>query len=263
MPKLLVEGVREAGGVTPRKEVIGDAELWLGDCRTVLPMLGPVDAVVTDPPYGLSDKWTGGKRDWPLHHGQMQWDAETLPVVIELLVALNLPTIIWGGHLYPLSPQRGWLLWDKKQGDSFTSGHAELAWSNLDQPIRAFRMSQVEAYCNPDDTKTHPTQKPIGLMMWCLNFLSGASVLDPFMGSGTTGVACARLGRRFIGIEIHEPYFNIACRRIEQAQRQSDLFVSRPAPKSAVTADLFAAPPAADPSDDRMAERWREPESGK
>ena len=76
----------------------------------------------------------------------------------------------------------------------------------------------------------HPTQKPVELMLWCLEFFQHSNtILDPFMGSGTTGVACARLGRRFIGIEIEPKYFDIACKRIEQAYRQPDLFIERPA----------------------------------
>jgi site-specific DNA-methyltransferase (adenine-specific)/modification methylase len=96
-----------------------------------------------------------------------------------------------------------------------------------------------------DDEREHPTQKPVGVMTWCIEQLpeNCSTILDPFMGSGTTGVACARLGRRFIGIEIEPRYFDIACRRIEQAQRQRDLFVHAPAPEHPVEtqiADLFA-----------------------
>lgn len=213
-----------------RTETIGDATLILGDCREVLPTLTRVDAVVTDPPYGLGDKWQGGnaasKGSWKLSDGGagVKWDVSPTDA-LPLVLGCAPHCIIWGGNYYALPPQRGWLLWDKKQGGDFTSGHAELAWSTLDQPVRAFRMSQVEAYCGNDDTKRHPTQKPTQLMEWCLGFLPNApTILDPFMGSGTTGVACIKLGRKFIGIEIEPKYFDIACRRIEEAWKQPRLF---------------------------------------
>lgn len=76
--------------------------------------------------------------------------------------------------------------------------------------------------------RQHPTQKPIAVMEWCLGFVEGETILDPFMGSGTTGVACVKLGRRFIGIEIEEKYFDIACKRIEEATKQPDLFIEQP-----------------------------------
>lgn len=97
-----------------------------------------------------------------------------------------------------------------------------------------------------NEGKEHPTQKPVQLMTWCVQKTEGDLILDPFMGSGTTGVACARLGRRFIGIEIEPRYFDIACRRIEQAQRQPDLFVPRVPvhPVETQIADLFSEPAA-------------------
>ena len=97
----------------------------------------------------------------------------------------------------------------------------ELAWTNLDKPARRFRELRT-----PDGAKEHPTQKPRSLMKWCINHLPDTSetILDPFMGSGTTGVACVELGRKFIGIEIDEKYFDIACERISRAERQGDLF---------------------------------------
>jgi len=213
-----------------RTEVIGDCRLILGDCREVLPMLGPVDAVVTDPPYGLGDKWQGGKANtrakWKLNDGgaNMSWDAEVSDAVPGL-IAMAPQCIIWGGHLYPLPPARGWLIWDKIVRE-FTSGHCEMAWTNLDQPVRAFSFSHGAL---ATEGKLHPTQKPAALMAWCVGFLpANATVLDPFMGSGTTGVACAQTGRSFIGIERDESYFDIAVRRIEAAYKQPRLFAEPP-----------------------------------
>jgi hypothetical protein len=112
-------------------------------------------------------------------------------------------SIVWGGNYYHLPPARCWLLWDKKQNDQWTTAQAEMAWTNLDRPVRVFRMSQVEAYGAMD--KQHPTQKPLKLMTWCIAMTqddSIATVLDPFMGSGTTLRAAKDLGRKAIGIEL-------------------------------------------------------------
>ena len=208
-----------------RKEVIGDATLYLGDYMDVLPTLDPVGAVVTDPPYGLGDKWNGGggtqKSSWRFDPSEAQsWDGEINANVPDL--AKHPEAIIWGGNYYPLPPSRCWLVWDKKQNDQWTTGQCELAWTSLDRPIRAFRFAQCEQA--NEGPKMHPTQKPLALMEWCLKWLTARTVLDPFMGSGTTGVACMNLQRQFIGIEREEKYFDIACRRIDQAQRQGQLF---------------------------------------
>jgi DNA modification methylase len=207
--------------MTHRIERIGDAELHLADCRDVLPTLSGVDAVVTDPPYGLGDRLRGGNGEWSAHFSSAPaWDAATVPDgFVESLRGFATSSIIWGGNYYELPPARGWLLWDKMQEHS--SGHAELAWTNLDIPVRTFRMCRAEAY---GKGKHHPTEKPADLMGWCLGFIpKAATILDPFMGSGTTGVACIQLGRKFIGIEIEPKYFDIACRRIEEASKQGDL----------------------------------------
>lgn len=201
-----------------RKEVIGAATLYLADCREALPSIGKVASIITDPPYGLGDKWQGGKEKWPLHHGQMGWDAKTHDAVVNLPLLAD-ACIIWGGHLYPLPPCRGWLVWDKLVRH-FTSGHCELAWTTFDQPIRAFNYAHGEL---ASEGKQHPTQKPLPLMRWCVEMTVG-TILDPFMGSGTTGAAAVSMGREFIGIEIHEPYFDMACQRIDNAQRQERLF---------------------------------------
>jgi len=208
-----------------RIEVIGAATLHLGDCRDVLPTLGKVDAVVTDPPYGLAtgvNKCGGSKsRAWPVQ----EWDATIAQEAVNLCTVAAEKVIIWGGNYYSLPPTRCWFAWDKCQPDAwYSTAHFELAWTNMDRNARRWRMSQVQAYSDMD--KQHPSQKPIGLMLWCLAQIADAqTILDPFMGSGTTGVAAVTMGRKFIGIELDPGYFEIACKRIEQAQRQSDLFI--------------------------------------
>lgn len=224
--------------MTQRVEHIGDATLILGDCREVLPTLGKVDAVVTDPPYGLGEKWQGGKAKWPLHHRYgMKWDFATDSETVMALSVRGAHSIIWGGHLYGLPPTRGWLVWDKIVRQ-FTSGVMEFAWTTLDQPIKAFNYAHGEL---ATEGKFHPTQKPLPLMKWCLSQLppTATLILDPFMGSGTTGIAAVSLGRKFIGIEIEPKYFDIACRRIEAEARQPRLPIEeRKRPEPHPTLDL-------------------------
>ena len=203
---------------------IGRARLALGDCRDILPTLGKVDAVVTDPPYGLGDKLdgAGSGSEWGLHYGEgaPAWDVSTSDALAPSLEK-GAHAIVWGGNYYNLPPRRCWLIWDKMQ--EHTSGHGELAWTTIDMPVRTFRYARVQL---AGEGKQHPTQKPLPLMKWCLGFLPEAqSILDPFMGSGTTGVAAVQMGRQFIGIEREPRYFDIACDRIDKAQRQGDFFI--------------------------------------
>jgi DNA modification methylase len=227
-----------------RVETIGDAVLYLGDCRDVLPTLIGVDAVVTDPPYGIRAAKAGAHssiRD-NTRWGTATWDdgrpdANTFAAIL----AASPECAIWGGNYFSdcLPPSSGWLVWRKPEAETgFSLADVELCWTSLEFAARL-------RTCQRRDGNDHPTQKPVSIMQWSIGFFPNATtILDPFMGSGTTGVACARLGRRFIGVEIHEPYFDIACRRIEQAQRQSDLFI---------------APPAADPQDQRIRDMFEEP----
>jgi site-specific DNA-methyltransferase (adenine-specific) len=126
----------------------------------------------------------------------------------------------WGGNYFGLPAAQCFLVWDKLQPHDFSLAMCEQAWTNVRKPAKMFRKS-VLGY-----EKLHPTQKPTELMKWCIGHLpEPQSILDPFMGSGTTGVAAVQLGRDFIGIEREPTYFDIACKRIEDAQRQGDFFV--------------------------------------
>ena len=202
---------------------IGDATLYLGDCLEILPTLGKVDAVVTDPPYGIGDKMQGGTWGAAAKYSDFRrWDAAPSPDMLARLWVMAPEAIIWGGNYFDLPPGRCWFVWDKCNAVP-TMADVELAWTNFDKPAKRF------SYPVGVHVHGHPTEKPLALMMWCLRFTCGETILDPFMGSGTTGVACAKLGRRFIGVEIHEPYFQIACKRIEQAYAQPDMFIAPPA----------------------------------
>jgi site-specific DNA-methyltransferase (adenine-specific) len=226
-----------------RVERIGEATLYLEDCRALLPVLPYADALITDPPYGLGDKWKGGgaktRARWKLNDGGalMSWDDES-PDEIPEMVANARHSIIWGGHYFKLPQARGWLVWNKIIRN-WSSGECELAWTNIDQPVRAFDYSHGELAI---EGKVHPTQKPLPLMKWCLEFVPDARlILDPYMGSGSTGVAAVKAGRRFIGVERDPKFFEIACRRIEAAYAQPDLFVRAPEPKPEQLSLLGAA----------------------
>jgi len=222
--------------VSAEKVVIGNAELWLGDCREVLPLLPSVDLILTDPPYGIGiDGQKESVSRNPKHrrkaHDFMGWDDETPDrLVFELMRYKSAGQIVWGGNYFTDKlpfPTKGWLFWDKGQR-GLTMSDGELAWTSYDFPMRAYTLNRV-ALQEGGGTE-HPTQKPLRLMTWCLDLVPEArTVCDPFMGSGTTGVACAQLGRKFTGIERERKYFDIACRRIEDAQRQVKLFEDAPA----------------------------------
>lgn len=209
---------------------IGGATLYLGDCMDILPTLDKVDAVITDPPYGIADDYLkpSNKGEWSnLYSEKINWDSFAPEDAVKISISLADKAIIWGGNYFSLQPKRGWLIWDKMQ--SHTSGHAELAWTNLDIPIRSFAYSRAQL---STENKQHPTQKPVGLMTWCIDLAgSPQTIFDPFMGSGTTGVAAIQMGRKFIGIEREPKYFEIACKRIEQATRQDDMFIKHSKPE--------------------------------
>ena len=209
--------------------VIGDARLYLGDCLEILPLLPKVDACITDPPYGIAKTWKGGfsgKHGWGKAGADAglrnEWDAE-IPSddLMALILAKADEQIIWGGNYFNLPPSRCWLIWNKPER-GFTLAEAELAWTNRDNVVRVFDCARSEP------GRVHPTQKPVALMVWCVEKTKAATILDPFMGSGTTGVAAIQLGRNFIGIEREPKYFDIACRRIEQAYKQRPLFEAEP-----------------------------------
>jgi site-specific DNA-methyltransferase (adenine-specific) len=228
-----------------RVEHIGDATLYLGDCREILPTLGKVDAVVTDPPYGIGYKSHLGNLG-AQEFDEIANDRGELDLRPILQLAENV--LAFGANCYPDQlPHRGrWLCWDKRTidgaADRMMGSPFELAWSNkvsgYDKIVRVLHGGVVNA--DGAGPRVHPTQKPIAVMRQAIDWAAtdAKTILDPFMGSGTTGVACANLGRAFIGIEIDPGYFDIACRRIEEAYRQPRLF-EEPAPKPVQDAFSF------------------------
>ena len=224
---------------------IGDCTLYRADCREVLPLLPRVDAVVTDPPYGIGEH--GGRcrsrkvitsNPRILRNGG--WDKETPSRdTLDAIRAVSCQQIIWGGNYVAdkLPASKGWLYWQKRMGGDFSDG--ELAWTSRDRALREFTFcpkgGAIQERLNAHSG--HPTEKPVEVMDWCLSFVDGETILDPFMGSGTTGVAAVKIGRKFIGIEIDQGYFETACRRIRDAYAQPDMFIEQektPAPKQEV-----------------------------
>ena len=206
--------------------IIGGAELWLGDCMEILPTLGKVDAVITDPPYGLADKLCGGTWGKQYEGESRDWDARPWQPSEQFFNAAE-TFVIWGGNYFNLPPSRCWLV-HNKMIKGMTFADAELAWTNMDRNVRIFDHMVARGFRGA--LREHPTQKPLELMRWCVEQIPGKpqTILDPFMGSGTTGVAAIQLGRKFIGIEREEKYFDIACKRIEAAYAQGQLFAPEP-----------------------------------
>lgn len=220
-----------------RVEHIGEGiTLYLGDCRDVLPSLGRVDAVVTDPPYGIGyqpqnwKQWNGNKQEWnPIVGDGKKFDPSPW---------LQFPhAVLWGANYYSdVLPLGTWLVWDKRcheRGDKMFGASIEMAWCNIPQREAKIKRLLHGGVVNADseignnEKRLHPTQKPIGIMSWCIEQLPPESkiILDPYMGSGTTGIACVKLDRAFVGVEIDPDYFDTAWRRIEQATKQGDLFI--------------------------------------
>ena len=210
-----------------RKEVIGNATLYQGDCLGILSGFGSkeVDAVITDPPYGIGQdggvfrgRKGGGHRILP----KKNWDnGVPSPRYFVQIIRASTIQVVFGGNYFAdrLPVSRGWLYWDKKMGGDFSDG--ELIYTSKDMVLRSF------SFCNKGHGKEHPTQKPQKVMEWVIDqcdLKPDSLIVDPFMGSGTTGVAAWNLGHRFIGVEKEPDYFDIACRRIEQAQKQLRLF---------------------------------------
>jgi DNA modification methylase len=214
--------------------VIGDCTLYCEDAEFIIPTLMKVDALVTDPPYGIGEaagkNASRGLLAQARDYGDDDWDDEPVsPEFIDEIRSKAKWQVIFGGNYYALPATSCWLVWDKQTNGDFAD--CELAWTNLPKAVRRLRYmwnGMLRAHGEPRGD--HPTQKPIGVMKWCIEHLPEdvETILDPFMGSGTTGVAAVKMGKKFIGIERERKYFDIACRRIEEAYRQPDMFVAAP-----------------------------------
>jgi DNA modification methylase len=238
-----------------RREIIGKATLYLGDCREIAPRLERPAAVISDPPYAVSvagSKSVGprGTRNLDFFTGDTDWKGMVAAVVERLSLCMDLGPlsfVAWCGHrqIGPLTEAleaRGYstrlLFWRKTcpppsaPGAGFCSAVEQAVYGY--KPGRFWGGGQYDAnifdcdglrHGQPDKTD-HPTQKPLPLMRWNVQKIvpPGGAILDPYMGSGSTGVAAVQMRFPFVGIEIEPRYFDIACRRIEEAQRQGDMF---------------------------------------
>jgi site-specific DNA-methyltransferase (adenine-specific) len=203
-------------------------------------------ALVTDPPYGIGfvHSGKGGKLARSTQFGGEAIVGDDKP--FDPSPWLSFPHVILFGanhFAHRLPPSSHWLIWDKRDGVcSNDQAECEMAWTNLRGPARLTRhlWNGMLKASEKGQQRVHPTQKPIEVMRWCIEQLPDdcQTILDPFMGSGTTGVAAVNLGRKFIGIEIEEKYFSIACKRIEQATKQADLFIEKPKPAKQEALDL-------------------------
>jgi DNA modification methylase len=220
-----------------REEIIGDCRLILGDCRDVLPSIPLSTIIVSDPPYGM--KWDGKVTVGKGGHGKSGTKAKHYGTTIlnddtpfnpDPFLGFARVVLFGSNHFGGRLPVGTTLVWLKRLDGGFGSflSDAEVAWEKGGHGVYAFRDTSLMAETLD---RAHPTQKPIPLMKWCVERQGEGSVCDPFMGSGTTGVACVQLGRAFTGIEMDEHYFDIACRRIEAAYRQPRLF-EEPKPKA-------------------------------
>jgi site-specific DNA-methyltransferase (adenine-specific) len=245
-----LQAILDAGGPWQQARIIGDQLLIQGDCLEVMAVLPKVDACLTDPPYGIAlnpdkTRFSGGsaesqsrrksRRDAP-RRAVANDDAPFDPSPI---LQAGKQHIIWGWNNYPDKLPRGaCLVWIKRNDEAFGSflSDAELAWMSKGHGV----------YCRRDLSnngialdRVHPTQKPIALMEWCLGFLPDArTILDPFAGSFTVAVACQRLGRQSISIELDPDYYAIGCKRVQEVVNNPPLFTPAPPKPTQDTLDL-------------------------
>ena len=207
-----------------KEERIGGQRLILGDCMKVMKELGRFDAVVTDPPYGIGaakgvhSNLKMADKTWDSFAPSMDW-----------LWQSGMNYIVWGGNYFSnVPPKRCFLVWDKHpMPPSYAFG--EMAVTSLNENASKWCGKVGHEVAVKD--RSHPTQKPVALMEWCLGFLPDAkTILDPFAGSGTTAVACEKMGRHCTAIELDPDYFEIMCKRVDEAARQPDMFIAPPAP---------------------------------
>lgn len=212
-----------------REVTIGPCRLICADCMEVLPTLTGIDAVVTDPPFGIG--FASQPTKWQREAGTppTEWDNEAPHAIVSRLVSIGHSQVIWGGNYFQLPASRGWLTWYKPDSPPSMASF-EMAWTNQDKNSR-----QIQRSISATNTERvgHPTQKPLCVMQFSIEFIPYAeTILDPFMGSGTTGVACIQTERQFIGIEKEPKYFDIACHRIQRAWdlKCSELPFEKPKP---------------------------------
>jgi len=199
--------------------------IYHGDAVQVMPFLQPVDLLLTDPPYGIGEARGKNKSRTnaavATDYGVASWDDKPIPQwLLEMAMAKARWSIVFGGNYYVLPPSSCWLVWDKDNTGDFAD--CELAWTNMPKAVRKLRwrwngMLQEHGGIHKEP-RWHPTQKPVEVMKWALSLAPDGTktVLDPFMGSGTTLVASKELGYSCVGIEREEKYCEAAVKRLSQ-----------------------------------------------
>jgi len=226
-----------------KKTVIGECELYLGNCREVMLEIQrsgkTIDALICDPPYGIGEnniksasrgKKFGGKAKekassvtYAKDYGAFSWDEKTCQEEIDLARQITKHHAIFGGNYYQLPPTSCWLVWDKENGDT-DFADCELCWTNWKKAVRLRRHLWNGMLRKNQEQRWHPTQKPIGIMQWVIGLCPPhETIIDPFAGAFTTGVAAVLAGKRFIGIEQDERYYRVGIQRIEQAYQDQSL----------------------------------------
>jgi DNA modification methylase len=188
----------------------------------VLPFLPKVDLVLTDPPYGIGESnernLSREKKAKPRDYGAFTWDQTPISQdLFDAVVAAGVKACVWGGNYYEVEPSPSWLVWDKENGSN-DFADCELAWTNYGCAVRRKKHLWNGMLRKGKEHRQHPTQKPLELIEWAITLCPGEpqTILDPFMGSGTTLVAAKQLGRKAIGIELEEKYCAIAVDRLRQ-----------------------------------------------
>ena len=206
----MIEPYYDRGGIT----------IYHGDCAEVMNQLGEFDLLLTDPPYGIGERLVkggkGGSFDMLINSGANLWDTKISEQLMGRLFEVTENQIIWGGNFYKLPPCNQPLCWDKVRPNQRNLSEFEYCWTSFTGRARMFRFCANGGFVSKEH-RYHPTQKPLQLMQWCLSIdTDSETVLDPFMGSGTTLVACKLAGISCVGIEREESYCEAAVKRLAQ-----------------------------------------------
>ena len=242
-----LQAILDAGGPWRQARIIGDQLLIHGDCREVMAVLPKVDACLTDPPYGVfkktgtDGKMFGKETIYSTDDKAAGWDVVPASEVFAAIMATK-KYVVWGGNYFAdiMGASPGVMIWHKKTGNN-SYADCEIAWTNATGTTRIFEHQWCGAFKDSErgQRAVHPTQKPIALMEWCLGFLPDArTVLDPFAGSGTVAVACQRLGRQSISIELDADYWAIMCKRVQDVVDRPPLFTPAPTKPTQDAMDL-------------------------
>ena len=205
-------------------DILGNIKLYNADCMEVMKTFkdNQFSLAIIDPPYGIGDKFKGGKTGKMNFNEVVEKDWDKVPSMEywEELMRVSKNQIVWGGNYFPLPPSRCFIVWDKQISEDFSLAMAELAWTSFDKLAKIFKMSTQK------DGKIHPTQKPVQLYKWLLqNYAKeGETILDTHFGSLSIGIACHDMKFDLTAIEMDADYYEQAKQRLIYHQRQLTLF---------------------------------------